>query len=80
LSGISVDLLLCKVTEFDAISTIYLLPNGIDFLLNGKVEVIQELEIRFPFANCDDSFSQVLCASTALGPMVADDGSVSTCR
>lgn len=79
MASVGLYLLLSKLTQFYAIRAVDLLGDDVDLFLYREVEIIQELEIRCPFTNSDDRFSESTSAGAALGPVIADDRSVSTC-
>ena len=77
LASVRLNLLLCKLAELNAVSAVDLLRNCLDLLLDGEIEVVEELEVRGPLTDCDDGLRESASACTTLSPMVADDCSVS---
>jgi hypothetical protein len=78
LPGIGFDLLLGEVAELDAVCAVDLLADNGDLLFDGEVQIIKELEFRFAFAGCNQSFRELTGASAALSPVTADDCSIRT--
>lgn len=78
LAGVGIDLLACKVAQFDTVCAVDLFSNSIDLGLNGLVEVVEEFEVGFTLADVNDSLGQIPGPSTSLSPVVADNRSVRT--
>lgn len=72
------NLLAREVRVVDAIGAVELLGDRFDLLLDGEVDVVEELERVRLLASCDDGLSELDRSGSALRPVVARDGSVSS--
>ena len=70
-------MLLGKLTELDAIGTINLLRDGLNLLLDGLVQAIEELKLGLPFTDLDNCLGEINGTGTTFSPVIADDSCIS---
>lgn len=80
LTGVSIDLLLGEFAELDPISTVDLLHDGSDLVLDGDIEIVEELEVGLALACGNESFGELDGSGTTLSPVVTDHGGIGTSR